>query len=66
MERRNEMKRKSSKRQTKLSTDSLLKTSKKKDIELTEKELANVSGGVRRTIDKYNEPAKNTIQSIGR
>jgi hypothetical protein len=29
----------------KLSTDSLIKTSKKGDIELTEKELGKVSGG---------------------
>jgi hypothetical protein len=28
------------------STDTLLKTSKKKDIELTEKELGKVSGGL--------------------
>jgi hypothetical protein len=38
--------RKTPKRQPKLSTDSLLKTSKKKkDIELTEQELGKVSGG---------------------
>jgi bacteriocin-like protein len=36
--------------QRKSSTDTLLKTSKKKDIELTEKELAKVSGGVGKTI----------------
>jgi hypothetical protein len=40
------MNRKTPKRQPKLSTDSLLKTSKKKkDIELTEQELGKVSGG---------------------
>jgi len=31
-------------------TDTLLKTRKKKDIELTEKELGKVSGGVFKTI----------------
>ena len=40
------MRRKTPKRQPKLSTDSLLKTSKKKkDIELTEQELDKVSAG---------------------
>jgi hypothetical protein len=39
------MRRKSPKRQPKLSSDSLLKTSKKGDIELTEQELGKVSGG---------------------
>jgi hypothetical protein len=39
------MRRKTPKRQPKLSTDSLLETSKKKDIELTEKELGKVTGG---------------------
>jgi hypothetical protein len=44
--RRNEMRRKTPKRQPKLSTDSLLKTSKKKkDIELTEEQLGKVSAG---------------------
>jgi hypothetical protein len=39
------MRRKSPKRQPKISTDSLLETSKKGDIELTEQELGKVSGG---------------------
>ena len=40
------MRRKTPKRQPKLSTDSLLKTSKKKkDIELTEEQLGKVSAG---------------------
>ena len=39
------MNRKPPKRQPKLSTDSLLETSKKGDIELTEQELGKVSGG---------------------
>jgi hypothetical protein len=37
--------------------DNLLKTGKKKDIELTEKELGKITGG---------ETAKGIIQSIGR
>jgi bacteriocin-like protein len=40
------MRKKTHKQQRKLSTDTLLKTSKKKDIELTEKELDKVSGGL--------------------
>ena len=39
------MRKKTQKHKSK-STDTLLKTSKKKDIELTEKELGKVSGGV--------------------
>jgi hypothetical protein len=40
------MRKKAPKRQPKLSTDSLLKTSKKKkDIELTEEQLGKVSAG---------------------
>ena len=39
------MRRKTPKRQPKISTDSLLETSKKGDIELTEQELGKVSGG---------------------
>ena len=39
------MRRKTPKRQPKISTDSLLKTSKKGDTELTEQELGKVSGG---------------------
>jgi hypothetical protein len=49
MERSNEMRRKTRKQQPKLSSDSLLKTSKKKDIELTEKELGKISGGTPKT-----------------
>jgi hypothetical protein len=41
------MRKKAHKQQRKLSTDTLLKTSKKKDIELTEKELGKVSGGLK-------------------
>jgi hypothetical protein len=37
--------RKTKKQKRPKSTDTLLKTSKKKDIELTEKELGKVSGG---------------------
>jgi hypothetical protein len=40
------MRKKTHKQQQKSSTDALLKTSKKKDIELTEKELGKVSGGL--------------------
>jgi hypothetical protein len=40
------MRKKTHKQQKKSSTDTLLKTSKKKDIELTEKELGKVSGGL--------------------
>jgi bacteriocin-like protein len=40
------MRKKTHKQQRKLSTDTLLKTSKKKDIELTEEELKKISGGV--------------------
>jgi len=38
------------------SADSLLKTSRKKDIELTEKQLDKVSGGVRKLpgLNKYS------------
>ena len=39
------MRRKTPKRQPKISTNSLLKTSKKGDTELTEQELGKVSGG---------------------
>jgi hypothetical protein len=39
------MRRKTPKQQPKISTDSLLATSKKGDIELTEQELGKVSGG---------------------
>jgi hypothetical protein len=42
----NAMRKKTHKQQRKLSTDTLLKTSKKKDIELTEEELGKVSAGV--------------------
>jgi bacteriocin-like protein len=38
--------RKTKKQKRPKSTDTLLKTSKKKDIELTEKELDKVSGGL--------------------
>jgi bacteriocin-like protein len=38
--------RKTKKQKQPKSTDTLLKTSKKKDIELTEKELNKVSGGL--------------------
>ena len=40
------MRKKTHKQQRKLSTDTLLKTSKKKDIELTEEELKKISAGV--------------------
>ena len=40
------MRKKTHKQQRKLSTDTLLKTSKKKDSELTEEELGKISGGV--------------------
>jgi bacteriocin-like protein len=39
------MRKKPHKQQRKLSADTLLKTSKKKDIELTEEELKKISGG---------------------
>jgi hypothetical protein len=46
------MRRKTPKRQPKLSTDSLLKTSKKKkDIELTEKQLGKVSAGYKVNVE---------------
>jgi hypothetical protein len=41
------MRKKAHKQQRKLSTDTLLKTKKKKDIQLTEKELGKVSGGIK-------------------
>ena len=40
------MRKKTPKRQPTISTDSLLETSKKGDIELTEQELGKVSGGL--------------------
>jgi hypothetical protein len=40
------MRKKTKKYKRPKSTDTLLRTSKKKDIELTEKELGKVSGGV--------------------
>jgi hypothetical protein len=43
--RRNELRRKTRKQQPKLSTDSLLKTSKRGAVELSEQELGKVSGG---------------------
>ena len=56
------MRRKTPKRQPKLSTDCLLKTSKKKkDIELTEKELGKVSGEY-----KVNVEYKDSKTLIGR
>jgi type VI protein secretion system component Hcp len=39
------MHKKTHKQQQRSSTDALLKTTKKKDIELTEKELGKVTGG---------------------
>jgi bacteriocin-like protein len=45
MKEENLVSKKHSKEQPTLSTDSLLETSKKGDIELTEQELAKVSGG---------------------
>jgi hypothetical protein len=45
----NAMRKKTSKRKP---GDSLLKTSNKEDIELTEKELGKVSGGIQKTVDK--------------
>jgi hypothetical protein len=45
--RRNEMRRKTRKQQPKLSSDSLLKTSKRGAVELTEQELGKVTGGRR-------------------
>jgi bacteriocin-like protein len=45
------------------STDTLLKTSKKKDIELTEKELDKVTGG-RKAGDKPQEYIKITMKDV--
>ena len=52
--------RKTPKRQPKLSTDSLLKTSKKKkDIELTEEQLGKVSAGYKVTVEyKPQKPCR--------
>jgi hypothetical protein len=51
--RRNLVNKETPKQQPTLSTDSLIKTSKKGDIELTEKELGKVSGGNKKA--KINE-----------
>jgi hypothetical protein len=42
----------------KLSTDSLLKTSKKGDIELTEQELGKVTGGTAKAQNAGDRPAE--------
>jgi hypothetical protein len=51
----------------KLSTDSLLKTSKKGDIELTEQELGKVSGGkfTTTTKDKIDVYLANELTNTG-
>ena len=56
------MRKKTHKQQRKLSTDTLFKTSKKKDIELTEKELDKVSGGqLVCSVGKHIKQAKLTV-----
>jgi hypothetical protein len=53
------MRKKAPKRQPKLSTDSLLKTSKKKkDIELTEEQLGKVSAGSFAKVNVEYKPQK--------
>jgi hypothetical protein len=42
----------------KISTDSLLKTSKKGDIELTEQELGKVTGGTAKAQNAGDRPAE--------
>jgi bacteriocin-like protein len=55
--------RKTKKQKRPKSTDTLLKTSKKKDIELTEEELDKVSGGATLTLNFSKFNAKYTPQS---
>jgi bacteriocin-like protein len=47
--------RKATAKSKKKPADALLKTSKKKDIELTEKELDKVSGGVKPGTKKFSD-----------
>jgi hypothetical protein len=55
------MRRKAHKQQRKLSTDTLLKTSRKKDIELTEKELGKVTGGTDKVRIRFTTTAKDKV-----
>jgi hypothetical protein len=55
------MKKKTHKRT--LSTDTLLKTSKKKDIELTEKELGKVTGGTDKVRIHFTSTTKDKVES---
>ena len=52
------MRKKAPKRQPKLSTDSLLKTIKKGDIELTEEQLGKVSAGSFAKVNVEYKPQK--------
>jgi hypothetical protein len=45
------------------STDTLLKTSKKKDIELTEKELGKVSGGTNKVRIHFTATTKDKVET---
>jgi hypothetical protein len=60
------MRRKTPKRQPKISTDSLLETSKKGDIELTEQELGKVSGGTAKAQNAGDRPAESISLNFGK
>ena len=57
------MRKKTHKQQRKSSTDTLLKTSKKKDIELTEKELGKVTGGTDKVRIHFTSTTKDKVDS---
>ena len=57
------MRKKTHKQQRKSSTDTLLKTSRKKDIELTEKELGKVSGGTDKVRIHFTSTTKDKVES---
>ena len=57
------MRKKTHKQQRKLSTDTLLKTSKKKDIELTEKELGKVTGGTDKVRIHFTATTRDKVES---
>ena len=58
------MRKKTHKQQRKLSTDTLLKTSKKKDVELTAKELGQVTGGTTAKTEQQHYTVKLTNANI--
>jgi hypothetical protein len=58
------MLKKSKSQKRKTSPDTLLKTSKKKDIELTEKELGKVSGGTEKVRIHFTATTKDKVSPL--